>query len=56
MKIKISKKKIHSVQQLKAQLTKEWRRLSPKLASKLAESMNRRVAALIESNGDYILY
>lgn len=56
MKIKISKKKIYSVQQLKAQLTKEWRRLSPELASKLAESMNRRVAALIESNGDYTLY
>jgi len=35
---------------------KEWNRLPPDIALKLVDSMKRRVAALIDSNGDYTIY
>ncbi len=41
---------------LKAKLTKEWNQLSIELAKNLVGSMKRRVAALIESGGDYTMY
>ena len=56
MKIKISKKKIRTINGLKAQLVKEWKALPKELAENLVESMNRRTASLIEANGDYTLY
>ncbi len=56
LKIKISKKKINTTMRLKAELTKEWNQLSIELAKNLVGSMKRRVAALIESGGDYTMY
>jgi hypothetical protein len=56
MKIKISKKKIRTINGLKAQLVKEWKALPKELAENLVESMKRRTASLIEANGDYTLY
>jgi len=37
-------------------LTKEWGQLSVQLAENLVNSMDRRVAALIESRGDFTMY
>jgi len=56
LKIKISKKKINTTKGLKGELRKEWNRLSNQLAENLVNSMKRRVAALIESEGDYTMY
>ncbi|RIA78737.1 hypothetical protein C1645_851062 [Glomus cerebriforme] len=56
LKIKISKKKISTTRKLKAVLTKEWGQLSVELAENLVNSMERRVAALIESRGDFTMY
>lgn len=56
LKIKISKKKISTTRKLKAILTKEWGQLSVQLAENLVNSMERRVAALIESRGDFTMY
>jgi len=41
---------------LKAELTKEWNQLPIELAKDLVSNMERRVAALIESKGDYTMY
>lgn len=56
MKINIQKKKIRTVRGLKGELVKEWNRLSRDLAVNLVDSMRRRVAALIDSGGDYTMY
>lgn len=56
MKIRISKKKIRTISGLKAELVKEWKSLPNELARNLVESMQRRITALIEANGDYTLY
>ena len=56
LKIKISKKKINTSMRLKAELTREWKQLSAELAKNLVGSMERRVAALIEAEGDYTMY
>ena len=56
MKINIQKKKIKSAHGLKVELGKEWNRFSPELATKLVDSMKRRVMALIDANGDYTMY
>lgn len=56
LKIKISKKKINTTSTLKAALTREWNQLSVELARNLVRSMERRVAALIEAEGDYTMY
>src|ERR1051325_6326511 len=48
LKIKISKKKINTTKKLKTALTREWNQLSIQLAENLVNSMDRRVAALIE--------
>lgn len=56
MKIRISKKKIRTINGLKAELVKEWKSLPNELARNLVESMQRRITALIEANGDYTLY
>ena len=56
MKIKISKKKIRTINGLRVQLAKEWKKLPNELAENLVESMKRRTATLIEANGNYTLY
>ena len=56
LKIKISKKNIYTTRRLKVELTKEWNQLPVQLAKNLVNSMDRRVAALIESKGDYTMY
>jgi hypothetical protein len=56
LKIKISKKNIHITRRLKMELTKEWNQLSIELAKNLVDSMEKRVAALIEVKGDYTMY
>jgi transposase len=56
MKINIAKKKIKTIKGLKSELVKEWNNLSSDLAAKLVSSMKNRVAALIESRGDYTFY
>jgi transposase len=56
MKLNLKKKKIHTVNGLKGELTKEWNRLPSEFAAKLVDSMKRRIMALIESNGDYTMY
>ena len=54
MKIRTSKKKIRTINGLKAELVKES--LPNKLARNLVESMQQRITTLIEANGDYTLY
>ena len=54
--MKISKKKINTTRGLRTELVKEWNQLSVELAKNLVDSMKRRVAALIESGGDYTMY
>lgn len=56
MKLNIAKKKIRSIRGLLVCLSTEWNRLSPELATKLVDSMQRRVTALLESQGDYTMY
>lgn len=56
MKIKIQKKTIRTIKGLKSELRKEWNCLPNDLAVKLVDSMERRVIALLESNGDYTMY
>jgi hypothetical protein len=56
MKLNIAKKKIRLVRGLLVCLSTEWNRLSPELATKLVDSMQRRVTALLESQGDYTMY
>jgi DDE superfamily endonuclease len=56
LKLNVSKKKNRSVSELIKNITKEWNHLSPEFAIRLVGSMERRVAALVESNGNYIMY
>lgn len=56
LKIKISKKKIRTTEGLRREIIKEWNRLPDQLAVNLVSSMRRRIAALIESGGDYTMY
>lgn len=56
LKINISKKKISTLELFKKELIKEWNNLPDSLAEKLVESMERRIAALIDADGDFTLY
>ena len=49
-------KNIRTVKGLKAQIVKEWNKLSNKIATRLVESMDNRISALIKAEGDYTLY
>jgi hypothetical protein len=56
MKCKISKKKIYTTRGLRQELVKVWNRFPDQLAINLVNSMERRIAALIEAEGDYTMY
>ena len=56
MKINMAKKKIRTLSGLKSNLVKEWNRLPKDLAANLAHSMKNRIEALIEANGNYMMY
>ncbi|RIB06543.1 hypothetical protein C2G38_2216777 [Gigaspora rosea] len=55
LKIKIARKKIRTLAGSKSCLVKEWNALTRELATKLVRSIERRVEALIEANGDYTM-
>ena len=50
------KKKIHTTRGLRQEIVKIWNHISDQLAINLVNSMNRRVTALIEAEGDYTMY
>ena len=56
MKINIGKKKIRTVKSLRQELKKEWMNLPREFAENLVKSMERRVEALIQANGDFTMY
>jgi hypothetical protein len=56
LKLNVSKKKMGSASELQKNIMKEWKCFSPEFTAKLVGSMERRIAALVESNGDYTLY
>ncbi|RIB30009.1 hypothetical protein C2G38_2153965 [Gigaspora rosea] len=51
----IKQEKNRTLAGLKSCLVKEWNALTCELATKLVRSMERRVEALIEANGDYTI-
>lgn len=56
LKIKVGATKPKSVQELAKAIRQEWKKLPAELAANLVESMNNRLQALIDADGDYTLY
>jgi len=56
LKLKIAYKNIRTVKGLKAEIKKEWNKLSIQISRKLVQSMDNRISSLIKEEGDYTLY
>ena len=56
LKMKIAYKDIKTIKGLKAEIKKEWNKLSIEYSKKLVESMDNRISSLIKEEGDYTLY
>jgi len=56
LKIKIAYKDIKTIKGLKAEIKKEWNKLSIEYSKKLVDSMDNRISSLIKEEGDYTLY
>jgi transposase len=56
LKMKIAYKDIKTLNGLKAEIKKEWNKLSIEYSRKLVDSMDNRISSLIKEEGDYTLY
>lgn len=56
LRLKVSNRKPHNLEQLKRAIKTEWSKLSIEYAAKLVDSMPRRVQALLAAKGDYTMY
>ena len=56
LKAKVDTYRIRTVQGLKKAIHKEWKKLPKELAQHLADSMPRRLAQVIDAQGDYCCY
>ena len=54
--MKIAYKDIKTIKGLKAEIKKEWNKLSIEYSKKLVDSMDNRISSLIKEEGDYTLY
>jgi len=56
MKARVAQRKPENLDVLTRVIKEEWRRLTPEFSTALVSSMKRRISAVIESRGDYILF
>ena len=56
LKFKVAEHKPSSIHQLKKAIKKEWLLLPSDIGERLVASMERRISAVIEAQGDSILY
>ena len=56
LKMKMSSKQVNTIKGLKSEIKKAWNQLPKDLAYKLAQSMKKRLKALVDAGGDYTMY
>lgn len=56
LKANVAARRAKTVQGFRRAIAQEWKNLPTELAQKLADSMKRRVAAVIAVDGDHVLY